>query len=94
MNFYNNYVRSKVCYFCETWTLTKTQYERMERVQLVQRMVRGGMLRKLFRDEIKKAKKAMKDGVEDEEFKHTNEDLLNICHAEALQDFIEKQNVR
>ena len=103
MKFYNTYIRSRLSYCCETWTLTKTQYERMERVhmQFLRRLVRGGMSRKSSRDEIKKAKEAMKDGVEDEEitninwaWKYSNEDILNICHAESLQDFIEKQNVR
>ena len=103
MKFFNTYIRSRLCYCCETWTLTKNQYERMERVhmQFLRRMVRGGMSRKSSRDQIKKAKEAKKDGVEDEEliyinwaWKHTNEDILNICHAETLQEFIMKQNLR
>ena len=44
IKFYNTYIRSRLCYCCETWTLTKTLYERIEKVymQFLRRMVRGG----------------------------------------------------
>ena len=80
MKFFNTYIRSRLCYCCEKWILTKNQYERMEKVH-IQFLVRGGMSRKSSH-QIKKAKEAKKDWVEDEEliyinwaWKHTNEDF-------------------
>ena len=63
-------------------------------IQFLRRMVRGGMSRKSSRDQIKEGKK---DGVEDEDvtcinwaWKYTNENILNICHAETIQEFTSK----
>ena len=32
MKFYNTYVRSRLCYCCETWTLTRKQYDKIEQI--------------------------------------------------------------
>ena len=32
MKFYSTYIRSRLCYCCETWTLTSKQYKRIETV--------------------------------------------------------------
>ena len=59
MKFYQTYVRTRLCYCCETWTLTQKQYERVERVhiQFLRQMIRGGMARMSSRKEIENAKK-------------------------------------
>ena len=102
MKYYNTYIRMRLCYCCETWTLTQKQYQRIEKVhlQFLRRLVRGGMARKSSRDEIEKAKEALKQGVDGEQteinwaWKHTNENILNMCHTETIQQYIEKQNIR
>ena len=59
MKFYDTYVRSRLCYCCETWTLTSTQYSRIDRVHMgfLRRMVRGGMSRLTSKEEIERARK-------------------------------------
>ena len=103
MKYYNTYIRMRLCYCCETWTLTQKQYQRIEGIhmQFLRRLVRGGMARKSSQEEIDKAKEALKNGVTDEEqttvnwaWKHTNESILAMCRAETLQQYIKKQNVR
>jgi hypothetical protein len=85
----------KLSYCCETWTFTKKQYERIERVhmQFLRRLVRGGMARMSSRDEIKKAKEAFKmvPMMHEERtrinwaWKHTNENILAMRRAETIQ---------
>ncbi len=67
-------------------------------MQFLRPMVRSGMSWKSSHDKIKKVKEAMNEEVEEEEiicinwaWKHTNEDILTICRAEELQEFIENE---
>ena len=103
MKYFNTYIRMRLSYCCETWTLTQKQYQRMEGVhmQFLRRLVRGGMARKSPQEEIERAKEALQNGVTDEEqttinwaWKHTNESILTMCRAETLQQYIKKQNER
>ena len=93
MKFYNTYVRSRLCYCCETWTLTSMQYQRLESVHMrfLRRMVRGGMSRVSSKEEIEKAKKE-----NDQEINWTwkldNSKVLTITKAKPITEYIKMQN--
>ena len=48
IKFYDVYVKSRLTYCCETWTLTKTQYSKINSVHtnFLRRLIRGGLHRK------------------------------------------------
>lgn len=101
MKFYNTFIRSRLCYCCETWTLTQRQYERVDTVhtQFLRRMIRGGMARMSSRKEIEEASKRSKEAGDNstEEinwaWKLNNKKILTVSKAEKLSDFINKRNV-
>ena len=102
MNFYNAYIRRRLCYCCETWTLTNKQYNKIETVhtQFLRRMVRGGMVRLSSKKEIEEAKAAATIGDDSAmesinwAWKHTNDKILSICQIQKTEDYIKKQNVK
>ena len=102
VRFYEVYVRSRLCYCCETWTLTKKQLQQVEtaHINFLRRLVRGGMNRKSSQKEINEAKKrALKGDVEDLNnidwaWKFNNENILNLTKTPTMSDYIEKQNTR
>ena len=65
IRFYEVYIRSRLCYCCETWTLLKEQLNSLEatHMQVLRRMVRAGMDRLTSIKDIKKLKE---EGNEDE----------------------------
>ena len=95
VRFYEVYIRSRLCYCCETWTLTVKQMNHIEsaHIQLLRRMIRGGMERRSSKQDIKAAKKG-----EDIEinwaWKFTNEIILSISKSPSLTTFIPKQNLK
>ena len=102
MKFYNTYIRSRLCYCCETWTLTSKQYKRIETVhtQFLRRMVRGGMARMSSRKEIEVSKAAttIGDGSGMDSinwaWKHSNDVILTICQTQKIEQYIRNQNVK
>lgn len=96
VRFYEVYVRSRLCYCCETWTLTKKQLNRLEssHMQFLRRMVRGGMERLTSRKEITKMKEeGNEDGI-NWRWKHTNAKIFNLTKTLSMEEFIERQNQR
>jgi hypothetical protein len=96
MNYYNTYVRSRLCYCCETWTLTRNQYERMEsiHVRFLRRMVRGGMSRVSSKDEIETAKKEKTAESINWAWKLNNCKIYDITKSTTLQEYIQMQNTK
>ena len=102
MKFYNTYVRSRLCYCCETWALTNSQYKRVEAVhtQFLRRIVRGGMARMSSQKEIDEAKALEKSGdnsgIENINWawKNTNERILMVCKTKQIEHYIRNQNVK
>ena len=96
MKFYDTYVRSRLCYCCETWTLTSTQYSRMDRVHMgfLRRMVRGGMSRLSSKEAIEKAKKEGTTENINWAWKNNNKKIYEITKTTPIQDYIMKQNTR
>ena len=102
MKFYNTYIRSRLCYCCETWTLTSKQYNRIETVhtQFLRRMVRGGMARMSSRKEIvvSEAAATIRDGNRMDSinwaWKHSNDVILTICQTQKIEQNIRNQNVK
>ena len=97
IKYYEVYVRSRLCYCCETWTLTASQMDHIEsaHTQLLRRMIRSGMNRISSKKEIKAAKEAAKDGEHIEinwAWKYTNEKIYEIAKTPKLKDYIMKQN--
>ena len=94
MKYYNTYVRSRLCYCCETWTLTKTQYERMESIHMrfLRRMVRGGMSRVTSKEDIEAAKKDKTTEHINWAWKLNNIKIYEITKSTSLQQYIKKQN--
>ena len=62
IRFYEVYIRSRLCYACGTWALTKHQYDCLESVHIgfLRRMIRDGMSRKSSKTEITNARKKAK----------------------------------
>ena len=96
MNFYNTYVRSRLCYCCETWTLTSTQYSRMERIHMgfLRRMVRGGMCRVSSNEKIEQAKKERTTEKINWAWKLKNIKIYEITKSTTIQSYIKEQNTR
>ena len=96
IRFYEVYVRSRLCYCCETWSLLKEQLNSLEatHMQFLRRMVRGGMERITSAKDMKKLKE---EGNEDEinwKWKHTNAKIFNLTKTLSMEEFIERQNCR
>ena len=102
MRFYDVYVRSRLTYCCETWTLTQKQYAKIEttHVGFLRRMIRGGMSRRTPQKVINAARKASKNGDPsllegiDWSYRLRNNQIYHISKSMAMQDFIERQNIR
>lgn len=102
VRFYEVYIRSRLCYCCETWTLTKRQLQQVEtaHINFLRRMVRGGMNRKSSQNEIKEAKKcALKGELEDLDnidwaWKFNNNKIFNLTKTPSMSNYIEKQNIK
>ena len=62
--FYDVYVKSRLTYCCETWTLTKTQYSKINsaHTNFLRRLIRGGLHRKSSHADILNARKAASKG--------------------------------
>ena len=58
IRFYEVYIRSRLCYCCETWMLSNKQLNHIEsaHIQLLRRMIRGGMEPISSKQDIKAAK--------------------------------------
>ena len=103
VKFYDVYVRSRLCYCCETWTLTQKQYNRIEAVhfQFLRRIIRGGMAKKSSNKEIADAKLKSKKGGDQTAlesvnwaWKLNNDKIITISKTSKIVDYIEKQNIR
>jgi hypothetical protein len=96
MKYYNTYVRSRLGYCCETWTLTRKQYERMEaiHVRFLRRMVRGGMSRVTSKDDIETAKKEKTTENINWAWKLNNSKIYDITKSTPLQEYIQMQNTK
>ena len=102
IRFYEVYVRSRLCYCCETWTLTKHQLQQIEAAHMnfLRRMVRGGMNRKTSQTEISEAKKrALKGELEDLvsidwSWKFNNNKITHLTKTPSMSDYIENQNIK
>ena len=96
IRFYEVYIRSRLCYCCETWTLSQKQLNRIKATHMhfLRRMVRGGMNRITLMKKIKELKNV---GNEDEinwHWKHTNDKIYHLTKTLPMEDFIERQNCR
>ena len=102
VRFYEAYVRTRLTYCCETWTLTQAQTNHIEaaHVQLLRRLVRGGMSRISSKAEIAEAKKKAKKGDKTDleninwAYKYTNTQIMNLVKTSDLASYIRKQNHR
>ena len=102
MRFYDVYVRSRLLYCCETWTLTQKQLSKIEttHVGFLRRMIRGGMDRRSSKNDIKIARVAAKAGDHtvmdniDWSYKLKTNIIYNISKSISMSTFITKQNTR
>ena len=102
LRYYEVYIRSRLCYACGTWTLTKKQYERFESVHIgfLRRMIRDGMSRKSTKKEILNARNKAEHGENEDlervnwEWKYSNNKILTITKAKSLKSFIDNQNLK
>ena len=102
IKFYEVYIRSRLCYCCETWTLTKKQLSKIETAHLgfLRRMIRGGFARRSTDKDIQLAKDLAKLGVEeplaniDWAYKMNNQQIFNISKSLSMEIYIGQQNIR
>ena len=102
VRFYEVYIRSRLCYCCETWTLTKSQLQQIEsaHINFLRRMVRGGMDRRSSKKEIKEAKDLAKHGEVDDlnnidwAWKFNNNKIMQLTKTPTMSSYIEKQNTK
>ena len=94
MKFYNTYVRSRLCYCCETWTLTRSQYAKIENthIQFLRRLVRGGMARMSSKKEIELAKQENQQENINWAWKNNTERILEITKSSRVEEYIKSQN--
>ena len=73
----NSLVRSRIVYSCQTWSVTKSQINRMNSLYmtLIRKMTKGGYARK----------------TDSMSYRMTNEDLLRVSGTEDLRCFIQRQ---
>ena len=79
--FLNSYVRSRLTYSCQNWTLTSSQYNLLDVVyrSFLRRMIRGGFSRQT--------------DCEENQFKYklTNTKIHNICNTIDINEYIRTQ---
>ena len=81
--FYNAFVRSRMTYACQTWTLTVAQIDKLNsaHTKLLRRMIRSGFKRR--------------DGESEESpslrYFYTSDDLFKITKTNPLKTFINSQ---
>ena len=94
IKFYNAYVRSRLCYCCETWTLTQSQFDKVERahIQFMRRMVRDGLARMSSKKEIELAKSENNMERINWAWKYTNEKILQITKSVSTKEYIKLKN--
>ena len=80
LQFFNSFIRSRLTYSCQTWTLTKTQLTKINSTycRLLRRMIKGGFDRKTNDDQTF-------------EFKFNNCKILKICNTDHIEAYINKQ---
>ena len=80
MLYFNSLIRSRLTYSCQNWTVTPTQYDKMDRAQrkMLRRMVRGGHSR-------------VDSENGDWSYKISTKKLLEICDTEDLSHYIKRQ---
>lgn len=80
MTFYNAFIRARLTYACQTWTLTSAQKRRLNSTHstLLRHMIRGGFRRVSITDN-------------DFRYKNTNEQILHFCKSTPLEQFINDQ---
>ena len=80
MKYFNCFVRSRMVYSCQNWSLTKRQYDKIDIAhrKLLRRMLKGG-----------NARKSRKDN--NFAYKITNSKLYKICNSSELSEFIKDQ---
>ena len=83
--FYNSFIRSRLTYACQTWTLTCEQTRKLNstHVYLLRRMIRGG-----FKRQINETAEHIMPRV------YNAEKVLKICNASELSEFINKQRTK
>ena len=96
IRFYEAYVRTRLCYCCETWTLTKRQLKRIEstHINFLRRMIRGGMKRKSTKEEIERAKENSDWKDINWGLKITNISIMEISNTPSMEEYIHRQNDR
>ena len=82
--FYNSYVRARLTYACQTWTLTAEQEKRLNstHAQLLRRVVRGGRRQKNPASE------------NDFSLMYSNAAIIERCKSSPLTVFINRQRVK
>ena len=88
MRYFYCFVRSRMTYGCQTWSLTKQQYDRLEACQrkLVRQMVRGGFKRVENKDfECEK---------EFQPYVLGSKKLMKLCKLKPISEFVKKQQIK
>ena len=84
--FYNAFIRSRLTYACQTWTLTQAQSAELDaaNTKLLRRMVRGGHKRRETpeSDEISMA------------YLHKTPAILKVCQSVPLSSYINSQRTK
>ena len=80
IKFLNSFIRSRLVYSCQNWSLTASQYERMDATyrNLLRRMVRGGFSHV---------------GENDYRYRINNERLHSLCGTSDLSKFVKNQQM-
>ena len=102
VRFYEVYVRTRLTYCSEIWSLTQAQMNHIEasHIKFIRKLVRGGMARISSRKEIKDAKEKAKNGDSSDleninwAYRHTNKQIMSIVKTPKLCEYINKQNHR
>lgn len=80
VKYFNIYIRSRLCYACQTWALTKTQFEKLNTIQseFLRRLIKGG-------------KKRIDPENMNFDYVITRATILAKCQTETLESFIRNQ---
>ena len=89
IQFLNSLVRTRMCYLCETWAISKAQVEKIQSnmVQFIRGMIKGGNQR------LAPEQYTRKNGTTGEfsKYRFSNEEIMKIAKVDHIENYIIKQ---
>jgi hypothetical protein len=94
MNFFCCYVRTRLTYCCETWSLNSSQLHRIQSAleYMLRRMVRGGLQRKTPKAEIDKLKNTDHEQEIDWSWKLDSDKIKSITKCKTIAEYVQNKN--